>query len=369
MDRANLALASYLSERPDLATVVHLAAHRIEKAIARHPRVVSHEVPRPFGSHWLAGPMLDRTGRRLAGALPNARLIVNGGNCLSSRVAANWVHYLHACWAPGGGDHARLPWYRRAKNALAHRHFLRDERIALELAPRIIANSRLTADQIALHYPKVADRVRIVYYGTDAERFGPVSPEERTAAREAIGLTDDRPAVVFVGALGDARKGFDILFEAWKALTKRPDWDARLLVAGSGASLPLHERAARESGLGESIRFLGFRSDIPRILAAADLLVSPVRYEAYGLNVHEALCRGIPVLVSADSGVAERLPDDAESASMKLPQGFGPALLAESLWRWRDNSGAYQETARRTGDHLRAATWNDRMAEFIGEIP
>lgn len=368
MDRANLALASYLSERPDLATVVHLAGHRFDKGISRHPRVVSHQVPRPFGSHWLAGPMLDRTGRRLARALPGSRVIVNGGNCLSSRVTANWVHYLHACWEPGGGDRVRLPWYRRAKNALAHRHFLRDERIALELAPRIIANSRLTAEQIARHYPNVADRVRVVYYGTDAERFGPVSPEERAASRNALGLADDRPAVVFVGALGDARKGFDILFEAWKALAKRPDWDARLLVAGSGASLPVHERAAREAGLGDSIRFLGFRSDVPAILAAADLLVSPVRYEAYGLNVHEALCRGIPVLVSSDSGVAERLPDDAESEPMKLPQGAGPDVLAGALRHWRDRRRTYLETARATGDRLRAASWNDRMAELIGEL-
>ncbi len=366
MDRANLALASHLADRPDLATRVHLAAHRADESLVRHPRVVVHKVPRPFGSHWLAGPMLDRTGRRIARGLPDARIVVNGGNCRTPRVTANWVHYLHACWSPDGGDRARLPWYRRAKHALAHRQFLREERIALELAPRIIANSQLTAEHIARHYPKVADRVRVVYYGTDADRFALVTPAERAMARESLGLTGDRPVVVFVGALGDARKGFDILLEAWMSLAKRTDWDARLLVVGSGASLPLHERSAREAGLGDSLSFLGFRRDVPTILAGADLLVSPVRYEAYGLNVHEALCRGIPVLVSSESGVAERLPDAA--VPMKLPPGADHLILADALRQWREGPDAYREAARDIGSRLRAASWDDRMHEFVANL-
>lgn len=368
MDRANLALARHLADRPDLATQVHLAAHRADDGLAMDPRVIVHKVPRPMGSHWLAGPMLDRAGRRIARDLPDARVVVNGGNCRAPRVAANWVHYLHACWSPGGGDKVRLPWYRRAKHALAHRQFLREERIALELAPRIIANSQLTADQIARHYPKVADRVRVVYYGTDADRFSLVTPQERAEARETLGLSDDRPVVVFVGALGDARKGFDILLEAWMTLTKRRDWDARLIVVGSGASLPFHERMAREAGLEDSLRFLGFRRDVPAILAAADLLVSPVRYEAYGLNVHEALCRGIPVLVSSASGVAERLPDDTSVAPMKLPPGSDHVALVEAIRHWRDGPEIYRDAARGVGARLRAASWDDMMGEFVANL-
>ena len=175
--------------------------------------------------------------------------------------------------------------------------------------------------------------------------------------------------IVFVGALGDARKGFDTLFEAWKQLARGPGWDARLLVVGSGASLPLHQRIAREAGLEDSLRFLGFRRDVPHVLAAADLLVSPVRYEAYGLNVHEALCRGIPALVSAESGVAERLPDDTGPVPMKLQPGAGPADLADALRSWRDRPEAYREKARDAGARLRAATWEDRMSEFVAHLP
>lgn len=372
MDRANLALARYLAESPELASHVHLVAHRADDDLILHPRVTLHQVPRPLGSHWLAGPMLDRAGRRVARSLPDARVVVNGGNCRTPRVSANWVHYLHACWFPGSGQNVRLPWQRRVKHALAHRQFLREERIALELAPRIIANSQLTARHIARYYPRVADRVRVVYYGTDADRFGPVTADERAASRESLGLGHDCPVVVFVGALGDARKGFDILFDAWKMLAQDHHWDAKLLVVGAGASLPVHERITREAGLGDSLRFLGFRRDVPTILAAADLLVSPVRYEAYGLNVHEALCREIPVLVSAESGVAERLPDDSPespSALIRLPDPVDPVSLAESLRRWRDRTDSYRQAAKVAGAALRADSWASRMSEFVANLP
>jgi len=372
MDRANLALASYLAESPALASHVHLVCHRADDELARHPRVTLHQVPRPLGSHWLAGPMLDRAGRRVARSLPGVRVVVNGGNCRTPRASANWVHYLHACWTPDSGPNVRLPWQRRIKHALAHRQFLREERIALELAPRIIANSHLTAQHIARYYPQVADRVRVVYYGTDAERFGPVTSDERSAARESLGLGHDRPVVVFVGALGDARKGFDILFDAWTNLAKSEGWDARLLVVGAGASLPLHESIAARAGLGDSLRFLGFRRDVPTILAAADLLVSPVRYEAYGLNVHEALCREIPVLVSAESGVAERLPAGSPvspSALMRLRGPVDPGSLAEALGHWRERIAEYREAAKVAGAVLRADSWASRMGEFAAQLP
>jgi glycosyltransferase involved in cell wall biosynthesis len=58
---------------------------------------------------------------------------------------------------------------------------------------------------------------------------------------------------------------------------------------------------------------LGYREDVATILAASDLLASPTRYEAYGLNVHEAICRGVPALVSRSAGVAERYPPELRS--------------------------------------------------------
>ena len=49
-----------------------------------------------------------------------------------------------------------------------------------------------------------------------------------------------------------------------------------------------------------------FRGDVATVIAAADVLVHPARYEAYGLGVHEAICRGVPAIVTA---VGRRSPN------------------------------------------------------------
>ena len=121
--------------------------------------------------------------------------------------------------------------------------------------------------------------IRTVYYGIDAERFAPPNDERRRRLREQLGLPD-RPHVAFVGALGDRRKGFDTLFAAWTSLCRDPAWEANLLVVGRGAELPLWQKRAQDEGIEGRIRFLGFRSDVPDVLAACDALVAPTRYEA-----------------------------------------------------------------------------------------
>ena len=111
---------------------------------------------------------------------------------------------------------------------------------------------------------------------------------------------------VFIGSIGhDRRKGCDVLLEAWRRLCSDPQWDVDLVVAGSGSALGMYREQVSQWKLQDRIRMLGFCDRVRDLLAAADLLVSPVRYEAYGLNVQEAICRGVPAIVSSAAGVAE----------------------------------------------------------------
>ena len=361
MDRANLALAQALA---DQGRPVHLVAHRADESLLQSPAVTFHKVPRPLQSHWLGSPLLNLYGQRVAKQLARQGLrplvVVNGGNCRTALATVNWAHYIHAAWQPENSPQSLA---RAIKTRLARRAFLRHEKTAFQQAPLIVANSRLTASHIAQFCQVPADRIHVVYYGSDPATFGPVSPEERQQARQTLGLKDDTPTVLFVGALGDSRKGFDTLFNAWQLLSQNQHaWPARLLVVGSGASLPAYQQAVMAAGLAGQIQFLGFRRDVPQLLAAADLLVSPARYEAYGLNVHEALCRGCPVLVSAQAGVAERLPPDS---AMRLPQSLGPEQIAQALAHWLAHQPAYQNQAAETGAMLRKETWAGQMQKLI----
>jgi glycosyltransferase involved in cell wall biosynthesis len=359
MDYANHALAKYMAARGDAK--VHLVTHRAWDDLAALSTVTIHRVWRPLNSHLAGMPLLARAGRCWARRLKldEARVIVNGGNCGWDDVS--WVHYVHAAYRPRSGAN-RL---QRLKTWASSHYHLAAERQTLRRARLVLCNSRRTYRDVVERLGVAADRARVVYYGVDPVRFGPVTPAEREEVRAAHGWKRDRPVVTFVGALGDRRKGFDTLFAAWKILCANARWDCDLAVVGSGAEANAWLKRAQENGLAERIRFLGFRQDVPRILAASDVLVHPARYEAYGLGVHEALCRGIPALVSSDAGVAERYP--AELQSLLIPNADDPADLADRLRYWRENLESFQTTLAPLSETLRRHSW-DQMAEEIVQI-
>jgi glycosyltransferase involved in cell wall biosynthesis len=352
MDAALLGLAQYLAGRGPLT----LVCHRADPSLAAlGARVIS--VPRPAGKHLLGMPLLDRAGGRAAASEPGAIALANGGNCrLSNQV--NWLHYVHAAFEPvaGGGR------FRRSLLAYKHRYFCRGERRAVRDSRLVIANSELTKRHAVEYLGVLPERCRVVYYGTDPERFAAVTDDERRAARIELGWSD-RPHALYIGSLGDRRKGFDILYDAWKIACQSPKFDANLAVVGRGVEAPHWQARAASDGLSNRITFLGFRSDVPRILAAADVLVHPARYEAYGLGVHEALCRGIPAIVTANAGVAERLTDLED---LVVPAGTTPALLAERLQHWYLQSDAFAPRLKPFADRLRARTWENMAEEIVG---
>ncbi len=356
---ANFALAWSLAER---GAEVHLVTHQADEQLLSHRNMIAHLVPKPLGSYLLGRPLLDACGRRWARAVAAraGRVVVNGGNCRWGDV--NWVHYVHAAHerrATAGGLHG-------LRLRCAHRMSLQQERVALQQARLIIANSQRTKRDLVEQLGLRPERIRTIYLGVDGERFRPFSSGERARARSALGWSGQRPVVAFVGALGDWRKGFDRLFAAWRLLCSDSRWDADLAVAGAGAELPAWQRSAQEAGLSGRILYLGFRKDVDTVLAAADALVSPTRYDSYGLNVQEALCAGLPALVSANAGVAERYP--AELQDLLLPDSDQPDELAEALWRWRRQMTGFREAATRLSATLRRHTWERMADEMIGAM-
>jgi glycogen synthase len=99
------------------------------------------------------------------------------------------------------------------------------------------------------------------------------------------------------------------------------------------------------------------------VLAASDLLVSPVRYEAYGLNVHEAVCRGVPALVSRRAGVAERYP--AALSEMLLPDPEDASDIAARLLRWRRSMHGWKKEFGTFAAELSRRSWADVAEEIV----
>ena len=359
MDRANAALAAHLL---DSGHPVHLVGHDIDPQLGAHRLARRHDVTRPRGAPALAERLLGRTGVSVARAVlaedPAARVVVNGGNCEWSDI--NWLHAVHAAW-PVRDDGA--PWWSRYRTRRLKRIAIARERVALQSAELVIANSEATRRAAIDRVGVARGRAHTVYLGSDPE-WGVPTDAERREARAALGLPADEPVVLFVGALGnDINKGFDLLWRAWESLSRSGQWDARLVVAGAGWRAARWQREAERSCPPGHVRFLGFTPHIRQVLAAGDLLVSPVGYEAYGLNVHEALCRGLSVLVTETAGVVERF--DASMSPALLPQGVTADVLVERLRAWREDAEGWRSRAAATGARLRARSWTAMAAEIV----
>ncbi|CAM3724732.1 glycosyltransferase [Streptomyces albus] len=202
-----------------------------------------------------------------------------------------------------------------------------------------------------------AARLCTVPNGIDADRFR-FDAGRRARVRRRLGVAPEEFVVAGVGRLVPGKR-FDVLVDAVAAVP-----GVRLLLAGDGPEAAALRERARARGAGDRVRLLGACAggldgaagasaggvgdvvamadavdaadvagvvDVPGVLAAADLFVSPSREESFGLAVLEALAAGLPVRYAACPAVAD-LPPGAAPGARPLPaspHGVADALRAE----------------------------------------
>lgn len=357
MDRANHALAQYLAERGD---EVHLVAYRVAGDLADRPNVHVHRVPKPLDSYFLANPWMHRQGRRWAARIAGrgGRVVVNGGNCDWGDV--NWLHHVHAV-DPG---RTAGSWPRRLKNHWLRRTFLAEERAIVPRARLVLATCERTKRDGVERLGVAPERIEVVHLGIDPAIFRPADPSERATIRSRLGWDAQRPTAVFIGALGDRRKGLDTLFAAWSRLCREASWDADLVVVGRGAEAPFWAERAASEGLADRVRLAGFVRDLPDLLRASDGHVLPSRYEGYSMVTQEALCCGVPALITADAGIADRYPSSLSDWLIPDPEDADD--LTDRLRRWREGVGRPRPDLDAFSASLRAHDW-ERMAAAMVE--
>lgn len=358
MDIANLALAEHLNRS---GHEVVLLGHDFDANIS--PEIRKIKVPRLFSSTALGEVALRTTGKLTAEAMVNAdphtRVIVNGTNCSYGDI--NWVHYVHGGWEP---TYAGAPLWCRGRDALQGQIYRRRQAEALRRARLVIANSRTSAQQVITKNAIPAERVKVVYLGCSSD-LRPPSVEERSAARQWLRIRDDQRVVAFIGAVTwDERKGFDTLWRAWQRIA---DPENILVVAGNGGKLNYWQTQMRQVGT-NNVRMLGFTRRVKDVLAAADLLVSPSRYETFGLNVQEAICHGVPAVASRCAGITELFPHSMQGLILGDPNC--PEELAHLIGRTLSDLNPWKTRTLEFRQQLQAYTWDDmsrRIAELAGE--
>lgn len=155
-------------------------------------------------------------------------------------------------------------------------------------------------------------RVRVVKNAIDLEgfRFDAIA---RAEVRAELGLRDDRVAVGHVGRFS-AVKNHSFLIDLLAEL-RNEGVDAALVLVGDGELRGEIERKVQGLGLSGSVRFLGLRNDVGRIVQAFDVMAFPSFHEGIPLTLIEAQASGLPIVASdMVSGEALVLPNAARLA-------------------------------------------------------
>lgn len=148
--------------------------------------------------------------------------------------------------------------------------------------------------------------VRCVPLGVDLDVFHPARRDP--ALRTELGVGDDEVLLVYAGRL-DTEKRANLVVDAFERLP--PDLRAHLVLVGDGPLAgELSARAAR-TGRARVVPFMTDRLELARLLASADVYVSAMPFETFGLSVIEAQACGLPVVGVSGGAMQDRVPDGA----------------------------------------------------------
>jgi glycosyltransferase involved in cell wall biosynthesis len=256
--------------------------------------------------------------------------------------------------AAAAGLFARKPVVWHLRDILAAPHFsATNVRAATALAnlraARVIANSQATADAFVAAGGRES-LVRVVHNGIDPAPFDAVTGDDAAAMRKEIGIEPGEFVIALFGRF-HPWKGQQVVLEA---LARLPSVHALIV----GAPLfgeevfesALHAQAER-LGVATRAHFLGFRRDIPSLMAAADVIVHASVYpEPFGRVVVEGMLAGRPVVATRAGGIPE-IVTDGESGVLVAPND--PVEMADAIAALRADPARAARIASRGAERAR----------------
>ena len=208
-----------------------------------------------------------------------------------------------------------------------------------------LAVSQAVSKHLVHRYGADPARVTVIYDGVRA----PAGTRLDAAAQLETARRDVPPTVVTVSRLS-REKGVDILLDAM-ALVVAQVGQARLIIVGDGPERLALERRSADLGIKDSVRFVGYQTEISRWLSQASVLAMPSRSEGMGMAALEAFSHGIPVVCSNAGGLTE-VVEDGRCCTVVAGRTIGqtvevePGLFAEALLGFLNDSDHAQRLGR-----------------------
>ena len=243
----------------------------------------------------------------------------------------------------------RAPIYKRWGR---YKHFADYERavFAPESKTEILMISEVQQPLFIQHYQTPRQRFHLLPPGIAQDRRAPANAAEiRAEFRREFKLADDDLLLVQIGS-GFKTKGLDRSLRALAALPHELKKRTRLIAIGQDDPRSF-QLQAKTLGVSDQVQILKGRSDIPRFLLGADLLIHPAYNENTGTVLLEALVSGLPVLVTDVCGYAHYIAE--ADAGRVLTSPFDQAQLNRTL-------------ADMLADDERRAFWGRNGLAFAG---
>jgi glycosyltransferase involved in cell wall biosynthesis len=197
------------------------------------------------------------------------------------------VGHLHSEWVHLGSTASPdAPLRRRARARLG-------AKVRGSIEHRTVRCYLAVSREVAERFePRVRAPIELVAQPIDTTRFGRPGADEGVRAR--LGLQGDVPLLIDVARLAEG-KGQEDLLHVVAALLGEFD-DTVLLLVGDGPNRGALTQAVEQAGLTDHVRLLGPRTDVPALLAAADVFVFPSASEGLPIALLEAMAAGLPVV-------------------------------------------------------------------------
>jgi glycosyltransferase involved in cell wall biosynthesis len=218
-----------------------------------------------------------------------------------------------------------------------------------DVAARIICNSDATAAAFR-EVPALRRKTTTIYNAVDLSRYD----DERENRRAELGVDAARPIVGFVGQLVP-RKGVTTLISALAAVAARVPEALLVIVGCAPPDETAYEAECRalveQLGLGDRVRFVGYRRDVPAFMRTFDVFAFPTRSEPFGKVVIEAMAAGCPVAATHVGGIPE-IVTNRDLGTLIAPDD--PVALADAVIAYLTQPGLRANVARNGVASVRA---------------
>jgi len=210
----------------------------------------------------------------------------------------------------------------------------------------VIAVSETMAELLRKQVVHNPERVRVIVNGVDLDRLRPSA--DQAALRASLGVPPEAPVIGSIGRL-EPVKNHQLALKAFARLGAVPSGGAlpRFVLAGDGSERGALERLARQLGIADRVRFLGWRDDADQLNGAFDLYTLTSKSEGTSISLLEAMGTGVCPVVTDVGGNRAVLGSELES--LLVPTEDEAALA--SAWSRQlsdaDGRAALGATARR----------------------